>query len=131
MELSVEEIFNYAQSKTTGRVGEQHPLISDGYAGQLGLLIKVTADVEPGMAEGINILSIAGKTYSSGDLPASLIWAPGSSHDLEAVSKVSGGDGIRHEFNSWGDGTSSASRAISQGGAYTANYKTYYYLAIE
>jgi len=132
MELSAEEIFNYAQSGTEDLVeDEQHPQMSDYYEGQLSLLIKVTAGVESDMAQDVNILSIAGRTYSAGDLPISFIWTPDSSHDFEVVSSVSGGSGIEYAFNSWDDGTKSASRTISHGGAYIANYTTHYYLTVE
>jgi len=132
LELSVEEIFNYARSRTTDyTAGEQHTQMSDRYSGELSLLIKATADAESGMPQETNILNIDGKTYSSGELPVSFIWAPGSSHDFESVSSVSGGSGIQHVFSSWDDGNTSASRAISEGGVYTANYKTQYYLTVE
>lgn len=135
-ELSAEEIFNYAQPKTTDRSQRdapevQHPLMRDDYAGQLSLLIKVTADVGPDLPQDISLLSIDGKMYSPAELPVSFIWAPGSGHDFQAVSSVSGGDGIQYVFDSWDDGNTSASRAISYGGTYTANYATHYYLTVE
>ncbi len=135
--LSVEEIFNYAKTRTTDYTASnpnlttQHPQISDRYGGELDLLIIVTADVDISMAQETNILSVDGKTYSSQDLPVSFIWAPGSHHDFIAVSSVSGGSGIRYVFNSWGDGNASVSRTISLGGAYTASYITQYYLTFE
>ncbi len=137
LELSVEEIFDYAQSRTINYtmsdpdLTTQHPQVSDRYGGQLSLLMEVTADVESDAAQNIPILNIAGETYSSGELPVSFIWAPGSSHDFELVSSVSGGSGIQYVFSSWDDGNTSASRAISEGGVYTANYKTQYYLTVE
>jgi hypothetical protein len=136
LELSVEEIFDYAQTRTTEYVSRfwfatQKPQISDGYSGELSLLIKVTADVKIGMAQATNILSIDGKTYSSQDLPVSFTWAPGSHHDFEAVSPMSGESGIRYVFDSWNDGNTSASRTIPGGGAYTADYTTQYYLTVE
>lgn len=134
-EVSIEEIFEYARPRTTNYTEAkpvvQHPLISDNYEGELNLLMKVTAGVEPDMAEDINILSTIEKTYSPAELPVSFTWASASSHDFEAVSPVSGGNGIRYVFTSWDDGNTSASRTISQGGVYTANYKTQYYLTIE
>ena len=136
LELSVEEIFDYAQMRTFDYVSRfwytsQKPQISDGYAGELSLLIKVIADVEIGTTQATNVLSIDGETYSSQDLPVSFIWAPGSRHDLEVVSPMSGESGTRYVFNSWNDENASASRTISHGGTYTADYTTQYYLTIE
>jgi hypothetical protein len=132
MELSAEEIFNYAQPETEDRLkGEQHPQMSDQYSGELSLLIKVTTDVGPDLPGDINFLSIDGKAYSPSELPISFIWAPGSSHDFRVVSLASGGSGVEYVFNSWDDGTKTASRTISHGGAYTANYMTRYYLTVE
>lgn len=129
-ELSVEEIFNYAQPKTTDYEQAQHPEMSDNYGGELSLLIKVVANVEPDMAQDISILNIAGQTYSPEELPASFIWAPGSSHYLEALPPASGGSGSECVFNSWSDGNTQASREILGGGVYTANYQTLYYLTV-
>lgn len=133
-ELSIEEIFNYAQPRTIDYSQSehevQHPSIGDDYAGELSLFIKVTADVEPDIDQNVDILSIAGEAYSPGELPVSFIWAPGSSHYLEALPPLSGGRGIEYVFNSWNDGNTSASRVILQGGVYTANYQTRYYLTV-
>lgn len=136
-ELSVEEVFDYTATRTTNYTASdpelttQHPQISDNYGGQLSLLIKVTADVGPDLPQDINLLSIDGKMYSPAELPVSFIWAPGSGHDFQAVSSVSGGNGIQYAFDSWDDGNTSASRTISCGGTYTANYATHYYLTVE
>lgn len=136
MELSAEEIFYYAQPETTDHSMRDapetlHPVISDDYAGQLSLLIRVTADVGPDLPGNINFLSIDGRMYSPSELPVSFTLAPGSSHDFEVESPVSGGNGIKYVFDSWDDGTKSASRTISNGGVYTANYTTHYYLTVE
>jgi len=136
MELSAEEVFNYAQPKTIDCSVEdapetQHPVMSDDYAGELSLLIKVTADVGPGLPDDINLLSIDGEMYCPSELPVSFTWTPGSSHDLEVESLVSGGNGIEYVFDSWDDGTQSTFRTISSGGVYTANYTTRYYLTVE
>lgn len=137
MELSAEEIFDYTATRTTNYTASdpdlttQHPQISDNYGGQLSLLIKVTADVGPDLPQDISLLSIDGKMYSPAELPVSFIWAPGSGNDFQAVSSVSGGNGIQYVFDSWDDGNASASRAISYGGTYTANYSTHYYLTVE
>jgi hypothetical protein len=136
-ELSVEEVFDYAATRTTNYTASdpdltaQHPQISDNYGGQLSLLVKVTADVGPDLPQDISLLNIDGKMYSPAELPVSFIWAPGSGHDFQAVSSVSGGNGIQYVFDSWDDGNTSDSRAISSGGTYIANYTTRYYLTVE
>ena len=136
-ELSVEEVFDYAATRTTSYTASdpdlttQHPQISDNYGGQLSLLTKVTADVGPDLPQDISLLNIDGKMYSPAELPVSFIWAPGSGHDFKAVSSVSGGNGIQYVFDSWDDGNTSDSRTISHGGTYTANYTTHYYLTVE
>jgi hypothetical protein len=135
-ELSVEEIFDYAETKTTeytashSGITTQHPQISDRYEGDLSLLIKVTADVDIDLAMATGILSIDGQAYSSTSLPITFIWAPGSLHNFEAVSTMSGESGERFIFNAWNDANSSSSRTISRGGIYTANYKKQKYLTI-
>jgi hypothetical protein len=134
-ELSAEGIFDYAKTKTTSYttshsgITVQHPQMSDGCQGEVTYLIKVTADVEIG-AQASNVLTIDGNSYSSSSLPQSFIWAPGSSHSIQATSTVSGATGTRYVFNSWDDGNTSSSRTISNGGAYTAEYKTQYYLTV-
>jgi len=44
---------------------------------------------------------------------------------------VSGEYGTQYVFDSWDDGNSSASRTVSGGGVYTADYTTQYYLTVE
>jgi len=134
-ELSVEEVFNYAQSGTTIYTASdpdlttQHPQMSDRYSGELSLLMKFTFSTEPNLPSGTTILTLDGEGYSSA--PPALIWAPGSAHSLEVPSLVDAGVGTRYVFTSWDDGDTSASRTISQGGAYTASYKMQYLLTIE
>jgi hypothetical protein len=135
-ELTVEEIFDYAETRTTdytasySGINTQHPQIADRYSGELSLLIKVTADAEIGITQETDVLSIDGKEYSSRDLPESFIWSPGSHHEFEAMSPIPDGNEIRYVFNSWDDGNSSISRTISTGGVFSANYKDQYYLHV-
>ncbi len=136
LELSVEELFNYAKTRTTDYTSShtglstQHPQMSDGYQGELALLIKVTADIEINIKTASSILTIDEKTYLSSVLPQSFIWAPGSSHSIQAASEVSGETGTRYVFTSWDDGNTSSSRTITNGGLYRADYKTQYYLTV-
>jgi uncharacterized repeat protein (TIGR02543 family) len=129
-ELSVEEIFNYAKTKTSDYINYQHPQMSDGYQGELIFLIKATADVEIEATQASSVLTIDGKAYSLSSLPVSFIWAPGSSHDIQATSTVSGASGTQYVFDSWNDGNTSSSKTISDGGIYTAEYQTQYFLTV-
>jgi hypothetical protein len=134
--LSAEEIFNYTSDKTTSYTASysgittQHPKMSDGCSGEVTFLIKATADVEIDTTLAPSVLTIDGTAYSSSSLPKTFIWAAGSSHDIQAESTVSGASGTQYVFNKWEDGSTSASRTISDGGIYTAEYKTQYYLTV-
>jgi hypothetical protein len=102
----------------------------DGYSpGELSLLMKFTFSTESNLPSGTTILTLDGEEYSSA--PPPLTWAPGSAHSLEVPSLVDAGSGTRYVFTSWDDGDTSASRTISQGGAYTASYKMQYLLTVE
>lgn len=130
-EISAEEIFYYVEPKVVAyeeAFGEdQHPQLYDGYVGQLGLFCQATFDASPDVIS----LTIDGTTYSAGELPITFLWLPGSVHDCDALSLVSGGTGTQYVFTSWSDGNASPSRTISQGGEYAANYVTQYYLTVE
>ncbi|MCK5577681.1 MAG: caspase family protein, partial [Dehalococcoidales bacterium] len=134
-ELSVEEVFDYAQSRTTNLTASnpnmttQHPQMSDHYSGELSLLMRFTFSTEPNLPSGTTILTLDGEGYSS--IPPAFTWAPGSAHSLEVPSLVDAGVGTRYAFTSWDDGDTEASRTISHGGAYAANYQTQYLLTIE
>jgi hypothetical protein len=128
--LSAEDIFNYAKPKTTQYISWQHPQMSDGCPGEVDFLIKATADVDIGTSQASGVLTIDGNSYSVSSFPKSFIWAPGSSHSIQATDTVSGTSGTRYVFNSWSDGNTSPIRTVSDGGAYTAKYKTQYYLTV-
>jgi hypothetical protein len=130
-ELSAEELYGYAGPKTAsfatanGRL--QHPVLSDGYPGELALLAKFSFSTKPGLPAGSEIVVVDGKAYSS--VPPPVIWAPGSTHNLKVPPLVDKGGGTRYVFASWQDGDASVSRAITRG-AYTANYNVEYLLRI-
>jgi hypothetical protein len=130
LELSAEDIFNYAKPKTTDYISLQHPQMSDGCPGEVDFLIKGTADVDIGTSQASGVLIIDGSPYSASSFPKNFIWAPGSSHNLQATDMVSGTSGTRYVFSSWTDGNTSSSRTVSNGGFYTARYKTQYYLNV-
>jgi hypothetical protein len=135
-ELSAEEIFRYAEPKTVSYSTElfnqkritnvQHPVLSDSYPGELNLLAKfifktVPFGLRPGMVlDGVKQQSLVPEFTA----------APGLTHNLEMPSVIDIGKGTRYVFTSWDDGETSASRAISRPGVYTANYKTQYQLTI-
>lgn len=129
-EISAEEIAYYIESEviafTTVAPPIEHPQIYDGYTGELALFMMAIFDTSPGTTS----LTIDGTTYSPGQIPVSLLWMPGSVHECEASSIAPGATGIRYIFTSWSDGNPSPSRTVSRGGAYTANYKTQYYLIV-
>jgi hypothetical protein len=129
-DLSAEDIFNYAKSKTTQYISLQHPQMSDGCPGEVNLLIKAIADVDIGTNLASGVLTVDGNSYSASSLPKTFIWAPGSSHSIQATSTVSGTSGTQYLFESWNDGTTTPSKTISSGGIYTAEYKTQYYLTV-
>ena len=89
-----------------------------------------TFSVTLGASPDVISLTIDGTAYSPGELPASFSWATGTVHQCVAPSSVSAGTGTKYVFTSWSDGSTSPSRTISQGGTYTANYKTQHYLTV-
>lgn len=126
-EISAEEIFNYVHPLVTSFESTQHPVLGDSHAGELVLGIMATFDADPREIS----LTVDGTTYSPGELPTSFLWLPGSVHDCDAPSSMSGETGTQYLFTSWSDGNTSPSRTVSQEGEYTANYITQHYLTIE
>ena len=133
-ELSAEELFQYAETKTISETSEfqstQHPVLSDQYSDELSLLVKFIFSTEPALPSGSEILVLDNKIYYSSAPPA-FTWSPGSVHDLGILSLLDTGSGMRYVFTLWNDGDTSISRTIANGGVYTANYKTQYQLLIE
>lgn len=132
-ELSAEELFQYAEPETTAETIDfeetQHPVLSDQYPGELSLLLKFVLNVAPDLPSGFPILTLDDETYSS--VPLELTLAPESVHNLTLLSPLDIGGGTRYIFSSWDDKSTSASRTISGGGVYTANYETQYEMVIE
>ncbi|MGB2800477.1 MAG: caspase family protein [Dehalococcoidia bacterium] len=132
-EISAKEIFDYVKPKvvayTEAMLGSrsQHPKMYDASEGKLGLFCQATFDTSP----NVSSLTVDGTTYSTEELPISFTWVSRSVHECQAAPAVPIDEGIQHTFTSWGDGNTTASRTISQGGAYTANYTRQYCLAVE
>jgi hypothetical protein len=134
--LSAEEIYSYAEPLTVDGICtcneepledniKQHPVLSDGYPGELGLFMKATIDlISPSPSHPV-VYNIDGNAYTS-STPSSFLWIPGSSHSVEVPATVESGTGERFVFVSWNDGDTSASRTITNGGDYTATYKKQY-----
>jgi hypothetical protein len=139
-ELSAEEVFRYAESKTVSLTTEafnrkeisiiEHPVLSDGYSGELALLVEFHFSTKPSLPVGTEVVVVDDKPYTS--VPSSgmvLTWAPGSAHSLKVPSVVEQGTSTRYVFTSWNDGDISVSRTVS-GGVYTANYDKEHLLTI-
>jgi len=141
-ELSAEEIFDYAEAEISNgslthedeSISEgdrQHPVMSDCYSGELSLLMKVVFDCDARFPPDTTVMTLDGKPCLEAQLPESFIWAAGTVHRFDVSAQVDTENGTRLVFASWDDGYESASRMISHGGEYTANYKTQYQLTVE
>ncbi|MBM4446281.1 MAG: hypothetical protein FJ023_02880 [Chloroflexi bacterium] len=145
-ELSAEEIFEYANPKTIEEIvspfanlpafskgNVQHPaLYTPPYrSGQINLFMNVIFHTDANFPSDATVLTADGEPYLIGELPTSFTWLSGSAHRFDIPLQVSTTEGTRLMFTSWNDGDKSISRTISQGGEYTANYKTQYTLELE
>ncbi|MEJ2739706.1 MAG: C13 family peptidase, partial [Dehalococcoidia bacterium] len=138
--LSAEEIFGFAEPLTTDGITtcneeplantmKQHPVVSDGYPGELGLFMKVNIHCSVPSDSDTIMFDVDGNRYTS-LLKSTFTWIPGSAHTIDFPATVENEDGERLVFVSWNDGTKSASRTITQGGDYTVTYKKQYKLTI-
>ena len=141
-EVAAEEIFSYAlanitndsptwENETVRECDKQHPVLSDRSWAEVGLLMRVVFHSDGHLPPDSTVLTLDGKPYRSGELPASFTSAPGSVHTVDVPPKVDTEKGTRFVFTSWNDGSTAVSRAISHGGEYTVDYKTQYQLSIE
>lgn len=125
--LTTGEIFNYASPRTTQYLMQngyiQHPVNYDSYLGGLPLFMiaAISSDVDSAT------ITIDGTVYA---IPHSTLLMPNTSQQVIAQSEIANGTNTRYEFLSWNDGTTAPTRTISQGGEYTADYKTQYYLSV-
>ena len=145
-ELSAEEIFDYAKPKTIDEIvapfdnlpafsrgNVQHPTLYiplDKF-GEINLFMNVVFHTDVQSASDTTVLTVDGEPYSAGEVPDSFTWLSGTVHSFDIPQQVSTAEGTRLVFTSWDDDNKSASRMITHGGEYTANYKTQYKLAIE
>jgi hypothetical protein len=145
-QLSAEEIFEYAEPKTIeeivapfanlpalSRGNVQHPAlyIPPYRFGEINLFMNITFHTDADFPSDAIVLTVDGKSYLPGDLPASFTWLSGTANRFDIPLQVSTGEGTRLVFISWSDGDKSASRTISQGGEYDVDYNTQYRLTIE
>ena len=124
-ELSVEEIFQYANLNTTqfdeaeGYYYKQYPVIDDRYSGEMGLVDEFVFGVNTNLPSGQTILTLDGKNYTS--VPAPIFWASGSTHTITVPQTLDMGYSTRLVFAKWDDGDTSATRTITKG-SYVADY---------
>ncbi len=132
-ELSVEEVFAYASPLTTqyeqqsGFPTVQHPVIDDGYSGDLPLIAKFIFTVDTKLPTGTTILTLDGVDYKSTFAP--LFWISGGSHTMTVPQNVAVDAGTRYTFTGWNDEETSNTRVVSSG-FFTASYHKEYYLTI-
>ncbi len=140
-ELSAEELFFYAQTMTAqetifcngakpSEYLRQHPVIADLFPGNFPLLYHCTFSTDTGLPAKNVFMTIDGQEYCFEDLPLTLTWAAGSSHDVAVAEQIDSGHGTRVVFTTWDDGYDSPVRSISSGGAYKPLFKTQYYLSL-
>ena len=111
----------------------QHPAlyIPPYRFGEINLFMNIIFHTDADFPSDAIALTVDGKSYLPGELPASFTWLSGTDHRFDISPQVNTEEGVRLVFTSWDDGDKSVSRTISHGGEYTANYKTQYKLTIE
>jgi hypothetical protein len=133
-ELSAEEIAAYARAKTIQYMQINypeylfHPVLYDGYPGDLALIAKFIFGLNVNLPFGTNILTIDGVSYTS--VPSYLLWIPGLNHTLIIPQMVAAGNATRYVFTTWDDGDTATTKVISKG-YYVANYNKEYLLSID
>ncbi|MCJ7654063.1 MAG: caspase family protein, partial [Dehalococcoidia bacterium] len=124
-ELSAKEIFDYAKPKTTeeivapfanlqaySRGNVQHPVlyIPPYHFGEINLFMNIIFHTDANFPSDAAVLTVDGKSYFLGDLPASFTWLSGTAHRFDIPLQVSTEEGTRLVFTSWNDGDKSVSR---------------------
>jgi len=81
------------------------------------------------LPEGSGFVNVDGSAVVT---PGTFTWIDGETHDLEAISPVSGGSGVRYVWVSWSDGGAQTHTYTtpSSGQTFTANYKTQFYITV-
>jgi hypothetical protein len=134
-ELSADEVFKYAEPRVVEDIGvertQQHPMLVDEVPGELALAVKARFDTGDPVPPYAKILTVDNQEYTKSDLPVELTFPPGATTVLEVPSEITPEEGVRYTFTSWYDGETSASRPISQGGAYVAGYDHRVYVTVE
>ncbi|MGD0550542.1 MAG: lamin tail domain-containing protein [Candidatus Bathyarchaeia archaeon] len=89
-----------------------------------GVSITITS-----LPEGSGFVNVDGSAIVT---PGTFTWIDGETHNLEAISPVSGGSGVRYVWVSWSDGGAQAHTYTtpSSGQTVTANYKTQFYITV-
>jgi len=145
-ELSVKEMFDYAKPKTIEEIvapfdnlpafskgNVQHPTlyIPPYKFSEINLFMNVVFHTDAQSVSSATVLTVDGKPYSPGEVPASFTWLSDTVHRFDIPPQVNTAEGTRLVFTSWNDGNKSVSRTITQGGEYTANYTIQYKLTTE
>jgi len=111
-------------------IGEQGTSFTIAVAIKPVTVIQVSVVTEP-VVTGVTV-TIDGVAYDSSQLPLSLIWTVGSTHDLGVQPAAEGGYGVRYVFVQWSDGSESASKSVkvTQSATYVAKLKAEYLLTV-
>jgi len=87
----------------------------------------ISLDIQPKLT-GIVVDNMQ---YNSDQMPLAFVWTKGTTHSLEVQTVVQPEPGVRHVFEAWSDGNSSASRTllVSSATALVAHFRTEYQLS--
>jgi uncharacterized repeat protein (TIGR02543 family) len=118
-ELSAEEIAAYANPLANDYNYSQHPVLFDGFYGELALLARFVFELNMSLPYGAVVLTLDGTNYTSA--PDPMLWVPGVDHTITVPELVDTGSGTRYVFTEWNDGYVMVTRVITHG-AYTAYY---------
>jgi hypothetical protein len=125
LELSAEELFQYAGPKTSNYEilnlfpSIQHPNLDDHYPGDLSLLAIFALDINIDIPSDVGVFTLDGANFPLAS--GTYFMIPGVMHTLTVPQIVDPGHGTRYVFASWSDGETSYTRLISKG-TYGVNY---------
>jgi uncharacterized repeat protein (TIGR02543 family) len=119
-ELSAEEVADYANPLANDYNSWQHPVLYDGYFGELALLARFVFDINMTLPFGTTVLTLDDEAYTS--TPEPKLWVPGVSHTITVPQLVDPGTGTRYVFTQWDDGSVTVTRTITHG-SYSAIFE--------
>jgi hypothetical protein len=102
-------------------------VLSVSFSEDVSQFSAVTFDSTP---QGSGFVVVDGTAITT---PHTFSWMPESVHTIEAAQTVSGGDGVKHNFDSWSNGGSIAQNYTVTNTTQTvvASYKTQYQLRVK